>query len=237
MIMTNSLTLNKVAAALVGVAMVAGVAFAFTATRAHAVTLSELVELFIALDVIPADKADEARTVLKGQGEETTSTTPSTPAASTSCNFTRNLTVGATGADVLELQKLLNSKGYTVATAGAGSAGMESQYFGPATKAAVAKMQEAYAAEILTPLGLTTGTGYFGASTRAKANTLCAPVVVPPTPGDDDDDDTTVGDDDDDDTLSGGEVSLDNFKRLGAPSSVKVSENEEKTKVAFGSSR
>lgn len=231
-IMTNSLTLNKVAAALVGVAMVAGVAFAFTATRAHAVTLSELVELFIALEVIPADKADEARTVLQGQGEETT--TPSTPAATVSCNFTRNLTVGATGADVMELQKLLNSKGYTVATAGAGSAGMESQYFGPATKAAVAKMQEAFAAEILTPLGLTTGTGYFGASTRAKANTLCATTPeVPEVPGDDDDDDTTPGDDDDDDnTLSGGEASLGDLTRASTPSSVEVSEGDEEVQVA-----
>jgi peptidoglycan hydrolase-like protein with peptidoglycan-binding domain len=231
--MTNSLTLNKVAAALVGVAMVAGVAFAFTATRAHAVTLSELVELFIALEVIPADKADEARTVLSGQ-EETTPTTPTTPAATMSCNFTRNLTVGATGQDVMDLQKLLNLKGIQVAMAGAGSPGMESSYFGPATKAAVAKMQEAYAAEILTPLGLSTGTGYFGASTRAKANALCAEAPTTPTdptvPGDDDDD-TTTGDDDDTD-LSGGEATLSTFKRLNSPSNVDIGEGQEEVKVA-----
>jgi peptidoglycan hydrolase-like protein with peptidoglycan-binding domain len=233
--MTNSLTLNKVAAALVGVAMVAGVAFAFTASRAHAVTLSELVELFIALEVIPADKADEARTVLSGQEETNTTTTTTTTtsnSAAMTCNFTRNLNVGATGADVMELQKLLNAKGYTVAAAGAGSPGMESQYYGPATKAAVAKMQTAFAAEILAPLGLTTGTGFFGASTRAKANTLCAATTpeVPAT-GDDDDDDTT-GDDDDDTDLSGGEASLTDFSRTSSPSAVTVEENEEEVEVA-----
>ncbi len=233
--MTNSLTLNKVAAAVVGVAMVAGVAFAFSASRAHAVTLTELVELFIALEVIPADKADEARTVLSGQEETnttTTTTTTSSTGAAMTCNFTRNLNVGATGADVMELQKFLNAKGYTVATAGAGSAGMESQYFGPATKGAVAKMQTAFAAEILAPLGLTTGTGFFGAATRAKANTLCAATTPEVPAGDDDDDDDTTGDDDDDTDLSGGEASLEDFSRSSSPSAVDVAEDEEEVQVA-----
>lgn len=211
--------------------MAAGLAFAFAAERAHAVTLSELVELFIALEVIPADKADEARAVLTQQGPETT--TPSTPAAgATTCNFTRNLKTGDTGADVMDLQKLLNSKGFTVAAAGAGSAGMETSFYGPATAGAVKKMQEAFAAEILTPLGLTSGTGFFGASTRAKANTLCsaAPTTptTPTTPGDDDDDAT----DDDDDTLSGGEASLEDFKRSSSPSSAEVGEGDEEVSVA-----
>ncbi len=221
------LTINKIVAGVVGLAMVAGLAVAFTATRAHAITLSELVELFIALEVIPADKADEARSVLTSQEDTTPSMT---------CNFTRNLTTGDTGADVKALQEFLNAQGYTVATVGAGSPGNETEYFGPATAGAVAAFQEAYASEILAPLGLTAGTGYFGASTRAKANELCTDdEATPPTPGDDDD---ATGDDDDDDTTSDDglstdtEASLEDFDRMGSPASVDVAENTDDKKVA-----
>jgi peptidoglycan hydrolase-like protein with peptidoglycan-binding domain len=201
------------AAGLVGVAMVAGLAFAFAAERAHASQLSELVELFIALGIVSDDKVDEAREAVAAMEE----TTPSTPSLATtmSCSFTRNLSTGATGQDVMDLQKLLNAKGFMVAAAGAGSPGMETSYYGPATAAAVAAMQTAFASEILAPLGLTTGTGYFGASTRAKANALCtaAPTTpevptVPEVPGDEDEDmDTT-----DEDTELSGEASLDTFE-------------------------
>ncbi len=219
------LTINKIAAGIVGLAMIAGLAVAFTATRAHAITLSELVELFIALEVIPADKADEARAVLSSNEGEST-----TPAMT--CNFTRNLTTGDTGADVMELQKFLNTNGYTVAVTGAGSVGNETEYFGPATAGAVAAFQEAYASEILAPLGLTAGTGYFGASTRAKANELCAveEPEVPAVPGDDDD--TATGDDDDTTTMTSTEASLEDFDRMGSPSSVKVAENTDDKQVA-----
>src|SRR3989338_7377983 len=57
--------------------------------------------------------------------------------------FTRDLTVGSTGADVMQLQKWLNANGYTVSITGAGSPGMETSTFGPATRAAVAKFQAA----------------------------------------------------------------------------------------------
>jgi len=97
-------------------------------------------------------------------------------AASGSCayTFTRSLGQGSTGADVMNLQKFLNMSADTqVAASGAGSAGMETSYYGPATAAAVSKFQTKYSADILVPSGLTSPTGYFGPSSMAKANAMC----------------------------------------------------------------
>ncbi len=98
---------------------------------------------------------------------------------STGYVFNTNLTVGAKGTDVMNLQKVLNMSTDTkVSVSGAGSPGMETSTFGPATKAAVIKFQTKY--------GITPAAGYVGAITRAKLNsmntTTVPPVVTPGNP-------------------------------------------------------
>lgn len=83
------------------------------------------------------------------------------------CEINRGLTVGSSGEDVRCLQQYLNWSGYIVSGAGAGSPGQESAYFGQLTANAVARWQNAHAAAVLAPVGLTSGSGYFGASSFA----------------------------------------------------------------------
>lgn len=93
-----------------------------------------------------------------------------TPIVSNSYKFYKNLSYRMTNSDVKELQKYLNTHGFIVAPSGAGSPGKETNYFGLLTYRAVIKFQEANASDILTPIGLKKGTGYFGPSTRAFVN-------------------------------------------------------------------
>ena len=86
------------------------------------------------------------------------------PTAGTNAAITRNLYKGIVGEDVRTLQKLLNAHGYTVATSGAGSAGQETTYFGPATLAAVIAYQKAHS--------IVPAVGYVGPITRASLATL-----------------------------------------------------------------
>lgn len=84
--------------------------------------------------------------------------------------FTRNLQAGTIHSDVLRLQKFLNTQGIRIAENGPGSPGKETTYYGPATVRAVKRYQESHPLEILSPSGLTQGTGYFGPSTRNFVN-------------------------------------------------------------------
>ncbi|MFA5714912.1 MAG: peptidoglycan-binding protein, partial [Candidatus Paceibacterota bacterium] len=109
--------------------------------------------------------------MLSGSTTTTTTTTTGTGTISgipAGFQFTTNLKQGSTGEDVKYLQILLNSDPVTSLQ----NAGRETTYFGAMTKAAVIKFQAKYASEVLAPYGLTAGTGFFGTSSRAKANAI-----------------------------------------------------------------
>ncbi|KPJ55112.1 hypothetical protein AMJ47_01140 [Parcubacteria bacterium DG_72] len=81
-------------------------------------------------------------------------------------SFARNLSLGMQGNDVKLLQEILIQERVWNSEVGA------TGYFGPITKAGVINYQEKYASEILTPLGLTKGTGFVGPSTISHLNKL-----------------------------------------------------------------
>ena len=98
----------------------------------------------------------------------------------TVANFTRALSLGSVGSEVRNLQVFLNDHGFSVASKGLdsagqprlGSPGYESTFFGPSTRSALIKFQDANAALILGPNGLTSGTGYFGTATMKAVNNI-----------------------------------------------------------------
>ena len=105
-----------------------------------------------------------------------TSTYAAQQGGSSNCStWSKNLYIGSKGEDVRRLQQFLNTDGGTrVASSGIGSPGNETSYYGSLTANGVKRFQEKYAQQILAPLGLTNGTGYFYNSTRTQANKLCS---------------------------------------------------------------
>ena len=79
----------------------------------------------------------------------------------------RTLKIGDRGADVRELQTILNRDIETrIAAIGPGSPGNETEYFGPLTRDAVVRFQRKYALDILAPVSLDAPTGIVGSQTR-----------------------------------------------------------------------
>ena len=70
------------------------------------------------------------------------------------------------------LQQMLNKLGFTVAKTSYGSSGQETNYFGPLTYQALTKFQEAHRQKVLTPVGLTRGSGFFGPYSMKRMNEI-----------------------------------------------------------------
>lgn len=133
--------------------------------------------------VPPVSAATTTATSGSGTATTTTSTTPTVPSSTatttTGYTFPRTLRVGSEGVDVRELQKLLNRESYTIAVSGVGSPGNETTFYGNRTAGAITRFQERYVTEILKPLGLSKGTGYFGEATRQFVNANFGGGAVP----------------------------------------------------------
>ena len=168
--MSTTLTTNKVAAAAIGVAMVFSFAFV---TPASAQTV----------DSLAAQIASLLATISGLQAQLAAMSGGTTGGTMMSYNFTLNHSQGDQGGEVMDVQKFMNAKGFTVSATGAGSPGNETSFFGSRTQQAVVAWQNANAASVLTPVGLTSGTGFWGPSSRAYANSMGGSVVTPGGPG------------------------------------------------------
>ena len=128
-------------------------------TSSTGVSVAEIIELFIALEIIPSDKAEQARSILKERvGDE------SAPALVRCVTLTQNLYMGvsdaATGGEVTKLQAFLKETGdftYPKVTG----------YYGPATETAVQRWQ-ARMQIVTSGSPETNGYGVVGPMTRAR---------------------------------------------------------------------
>ena len=145
---------SKIAKA--GLGLLAG-AVMFAGVTVSAMTQSQAQALVASLGITGAS-ATALVTAL------TTESSTGSTMTSTSCySFNTALMLGSKGADVMNLQKVLNSDANTmVAMSGAGSKGNETSTFGPATKAAVIKYQMAH--------NITPASGRVGPLTMATLN-------------------------------------------------------------------
>lgn len=153
--------ITKVAAVATGLAMVTSM-FALAPMAQAALTSSQVQSILSLLSSFGAD----ASTIANVQASLTggTPSAPSTPVTS-SCSFSRSLTIGSSGADVTCLQNALIGAGFSVP---AGATG----YFGTQTRTAVASWQSSK--------NIAPAVGYFGPISRAAFNLGGGVVVGPP---------------------------------------------------------
>jgi len=128
-----------------------------TKSTSHKLSATQIQSI---LDVLTSFNANAA-TIAKVKASLEGAITGSVTSAAVKV-FKSNLTVGSLGSEVKALQELLNAKGYTIATSGAGSPGKETTTFGNATRAALMKYQKAN--------GITPANGNFGPLTRESIN-------------------------------------------------------------------
>jgi hypothetical protein len=149
----------KVAAVATGLAMATSMLSLAPMAHAAALTSSQVQSILSLLSSFGADSTTIANVQASLTGSAPVVTVPS----SSSCSFTRDLTVGSTGADVTCLQNALKAGGYLTVNA--------TGYFGALTKAAVIKWQMA--------AGVTPAAGYFGAKSRAAFGGVSTTPGVP----------------------------------------------------------
>ena len=81
--------------------------------------------------------------------------------------ITANLSLGMSGDQVSCLQQFLKNQGTDIYPSG-----LVTGNFGSLTQQAVINFQQKYAPDILTPVGLSKGTGFVGDKTRSKINQI-----------------------------------------------------------------
>lgn len=140
----------------------------------NALTSTEIVNLLVGAG-IDVEVATALATIL---ADDTPSSNDSGGSGSDTCyNFTRDLTLGSSGSDVVALQDFLEDKGHLIMPAG-----VSKGYFGYLTQSSLASWQRAH--NIYPP------SGYFGVLTRTAYKNYCSSNDVPTIPGVDEDDES-----------------------------------------------
>jgi len=141
--------------------------------------------------------------------------------------ITMTLKYGMNNTQVIELQQMLNAKGFTVSTTGPGSAGMETVYFGAKTKAAVIAFQGANGLSKDGVVGPMTLNALHGATQGGGSSNGCqSGWAFNPSTGQPCSGGTSTG------GLSGTDGTVDSVTTISSYSDEEVGENMDDVKVA-----